>query len=243
MTVLYKKRNKIFNIKGVQMKRSEINIVIQDMLKLINEHKFYLPAFANWSALDYKNMGPEYNEIIDNKLGWDITDFGLSNFKEFGFSLFTIRNGNKNIQKYKKIYAEKLLMLYQGQKAAMHYHASKMEDIINRGGNNVYLTLYNAAKDGKMLDSDVIINMDGRESLVKAATQVCLSPGQSITLDTYTYHDFMVKNEGGSVLLGEISMCNDDDNDNFFYDKNVGRFPKIEEDEPPYRLLCNEYFS
>ena len=41
-------------------------------------------------------------------------------------------------------------------------------------------------------------------------------------------------------LIGEVSMCNDDDNDNYFYE-SVGRFPEIEEDEKPYRLLCNEY--
>ena len=35
-------------------------------------------------------------------------------------------------------------------------------------------------------------------------------------------------------------MCNDDTTDNRFHDA-VGRFPAIEEDEPPYRLLCNEY--
>ena len=35
-------------------------------------------------------------------------------------------------------------------------------------------------------------------------------------------------------------MCNDDANDNRFYEE-LGRFPKIEEDEEPYRLLCNEY--
>ena len=44
----------------------------------------------------------------------------------------------------------------------------------------------------------------------------------------------------GAVLLGEVSMCNDDVNDNRFY-RDYGRFPDIEEDEPPYRLLCNEY--
>ena len=43
------------------------------------------------------------------------------------------------------------------------------------------------------------------------------------------------------MLLGEVSMCNDDDNDNFFYNKEIGRFPEIEEDEEAYRLLCNEY--
>jgi D-lyxose ketol-isomerase len=44
----------------------------------------------------------------------------------------------------------------------------------------------------------------------------------------------------GPVLLGEVSQCNDDNTDNRF-SPPVGRFPTIEEDEPPYRLLCNEY--
>ena len=35
-------------------------------------------------------------------------------------------------------------------------------------------------------------------------------------------------------------MCNDDANDNRFYEK-TGRFPEIEEDETPLYLLCNEY--
>ena len=35
-------------------------------------------------------------------------------------------------------------------------------------------------------------------------------------------------------------MCNDDENDNRFYEP-IGRFPEIEEDEKPYRLLCTEY--
>lgn len=35
-------------------------------------------------------------------------------------------------------------------------------------------------------------------------------------------------------------MCNDDTTDTRFHDP-VGRFPEIEEDAPPYSLLCNEY--
>lgn len=35
-------------------------------------------------------------------------------------------------------------------------------------------------------------------------------------------------------------MCNDDENDNRFYEP-IGRFTEIEEDEEPYRLLCTEY--
>ena len=42
------------------------------------------------------------------------------------------------------------------------------------------------------------------------------------------------------MLIGEVSMCNDDNTNNRFYEE-MGRFPAVEEDEPPYRLLCNEY--
>jgi len=50
----------------------------------------------------------------------------------------------------------------------------------------------------------------------------------------------IINRGSGAVLLGEVSQCNDDNTDNRFYEK-VGRFPAIEEDEPPYRLLCDEY--
>ncbi len=225
----------------VFMKRSEINKVIKDMEALIREHRFEIPPFAKWSAEEWKNKGHEYDEIRDNKLGWDITDFGLGKFGEVGFSLLTIRNGNLKMDKYKKTYAEKLLMLYEGQTAAMHFHWSKMEDIINRGGNDVYITVYNGAKDGSILDTDVSVSMDGKLSTVAAGTKVKLSPGESITITQYMYHDFIVPDTGGSVLLGEVSMCNDDENDNHFVNTAVGRFPEIEEDEFPYKLLCNEY--
>ena len=44
----------------------------------------------------------------------------------------------------------------------------------------------------------------------------------------------------GPIVIGEVSQCNDDNTDNRF-EPPIGRFPTIEEDEPPYRLLCNEY--
>lgn len=65
-------------------------------------------------------------------------------------------------------------------------------------------------------------------------------PGESITIPPYLYHDFHVEEGSGDVLLGEVSMCNDDEADNRFYE-DMGRFPEIEEDEEPYRLLCGEY--
>ena len=223
------------------MKRSKINKVIKDMEALIKEHGFEIPPFAKFTPEEWNEIGHEYDEIRENCLGWDITDYGLDNFDKVGFSLLTIRNGNQKMQeKYPKPYAEKLLMLYEGQTAPMHYHWKKMEDIINRGGNDIYITVYNGAEDGKMLETDVTIYSDGKREVVKAGSRILLKPGQSITITPYMYHDFIVPETGGAVLLGEVSMCNDDENDNCFFE-SIGRFPAIEEDEVPYRLLCNEY--
>ena len=116
-----------------------------------------------------------------------------------------------------------------------------MEDIINRAGVNVVIRVYNALDDETMdQESPVTLHLDGRELTVPAGTQVRLRPGQSITVTPRLYHDFTVEPGSGPVLLGEVSQCNDDVNDNRF-EPPMGRFPRIEEDEPPYRLLCNEY--
>ena len=222
------------------MKRSKINEAIREMEQLIKEHGFELPPFCKWTPKEWEEKGAEYNEIRDNMLGWDITDYGLGDFDKVGFALITLRNGNVKNANYTKTYAEKLLMLKEGQIAPMHFHWNKMEDIINRGGGNVLITVYNSTEDGGFADTDVTVHCDGREFIVPAGTKVCLKPGESITIYPYMYHDFHVEEGTGSVLLGEVSMCNDDENDNRFYEP-IGRFPKIEEDEEAYRLLCTEY--
>jgi hypothetical protein len=73
---------------------------------------------------------------------------------------------------------------------------------------------------------------------VEAGGVVTLSPGESITLPTRLYHTFW--GAGSRVLVGEVSMVNDDARDNRFYEE-VGRFPAIEEDEPPLYLLVTDY--
>ena len=87
---------------------------------------------------------------------------------------------------------------------------------------------------------DLSGRLDGCKRIVPAGTQLRLTPGQSISITPYLYHDFEVEKGSGPVLLGEVSQCNDDLNDNRF-NPPVGRFPAIEEDELPYRLLCTEY--
>jgi len=228
-------------VKDVFMKRSEINNVIKKFEALLDKYNFSLPPFCNWSKEEWESKTAEYDEIRDNQLGWDITDFGLNKFEKIGFSLITLRNGNQTDDRYKKPYAEKLLMLFENQKAPMHYHSFKCEDIINRGGGTIIISVYNAnKKDRSLSESDVLINTDGRSYSAKAGTKVYLKPGESITIWPYQYHDFAVEKGSGDVLIGEVSMCNDDVNDNFFLEP-IGRFPKVEEDEKPYRLLCSEY--
>ena len=224
------------------MKRSEINKALKEMESFINEYKFALPPFCHFTPEEWQSKGQDYDEIRDNMLGWDITDYGQGDFDKVGFSLITIRNGNLAMkEKYSKKYAEKLLYLREEQYAPLHFHWSKMEDIINRGGGNILITVYNSTPD-EQLDkvSDVTVHLDGRKVVVPAGTKVRLTPGESIAVQQYMYHDFAVEKGTGPVLLGEVSECNDDNVDNRFYE-SVGRFPEIEEDEPPYKLLCNEY--
>ena len=126
-------------------------------------------------------------------------------------------------------------------KTPNHFHWYKTEDIINRGGGNILIRVYNSLPDESIdKESDVTVHCDGRTYTVPAGTQVKLTPGESIHIQQYMYHDFEVEPGTGAVLLGEVSQCNDDNTDNRF-NPPVGRFPKIEEDEVPYRLLCNEY--
>ncbi|MDO4339016.1 MAG: D-lyxose/D-mannose family sugar isomerase [Eubacteriales bacterium] len=223
------------------MKRSEINAIIKRFEKLLEEHCFELPDFLKFTPEEWKEKGHEYDEIRDNMLGWDVTDYGMGDYAHLGLALITLRNGNVHREEYTKTYAEKIMMCDPGQVSPMHFHWNKMEDIINRGGGDIRFTLYNATRDEQLdKENDVLICQDGRRYMAKPGEPIILKPGQSLSLYPYYYHEFIIPEDSSSVLIGEVSMCNDDNTDNRFLNP-LGRFPVIEEDEPPYRLLCNEY--
>ncbi len=223
------------------MKRSEINALMRGAAAFLDAHRFCLPPFAFWSPTEWKTKGHEYDEIRDNMLGWDITDFGSGDFRRIGLLLFTVRNGNPSDPRYTKPYAEKLMIVEEDQITPFHFHWSKTEDIINRGGGNLLVQVYNSAKE-EALDtaSPVTVLSDGRRYEVPAGSVVRLTPGESITLYPGMYHQFWGEAGAGRVLLGEVSKVNDDKADNRFLEK-TGRFPDIEEDEAPLYLLCSEY--
>ena len=157
------------------MKRSEINKALKELEAMCAKYKCYLPPFCNFTPEEWQEKGHEYDEVRDCMLGWDITDYGLGNFDKFGFSLITIRNGCRTQpEKYPKVYAEKLLYLKEGQMAANHFHWFKTEDIINRGGGNCLIRVYNSLPNEEIdYESDVEVHCDGlkRWSLVRENQQ------------------------------------------------------------------------
>ncbi len=220
------------------MKRSEINQILKNAKAFMAEKQFILPPWAYWSVDDWKNSKEDIQEIIENMLGWDITDFGSGDFYKRGLFLFTIRNGKFNVDK--KPYAEKIMIVEENQETPMHFHWAKMEDIINRGGGNLVIELYNSTSDEKLDTTPVHLKTDGVKRTVDAGGKVILTPGESICLEQGMYHLFYGEPGKGKVLVGEVSTVNDDTSDNCFYE-SIGRFPVIVEDEEPLHLLASDY--
>jgi D-lyxose ketol-isomerase len=222
------------------MRRSEVNAIITDVKHFLAFHRFLLPGWAYWAPGEWKGAYKKCREIVDNKLGWDITDFGSGDFYKKGLALFTIRNGSW--EKKDKLYCEKIMVAGEGQITPMHFHWNKTEDIINRGGGDLVMELYQADSDEQLSHEPVTVSVDGILVKVMAGEPLLLKPGQSICLKPGLYHRFYGEMNKGEVLIGEVSMVNDDANDNRFYDK-VGRFPEIEEDVEPIHLLVNDYLK
>jgi len=220
------------------MKRSEINQIIREEIEFCRQMNFFLPPFAFWTPEQWKTKEHDYDEIRDNMLGWDVTDYSSGDYYNVGTLLFTIRNGNDKLDKYEKQYCEKLLIIGEGQVTPYHFHYSKMEDIINRGGGNLMMQVYNSTDDYQLADTAVEVSVDGHKVTVEAGTILGLAPGESITLPPYLYHQFWAEEE--KVLSIEVSAVNDDTIDNHFL-AEIARFPELIEDESSAYLLCSEY--
>lgn len=223
------------------MNRSQVNLLIKQAIATLERHEIRLPPFAYWTPAQWGAKGSECDEIRACKLGWDITDFGSSDFAHVGLVVFTVRNGHPIKHPYcKKTYGEKILIVNEGQRTPMHHHVDKSEDIICRTGGVLICRVFNRAPDGALASSDVDVTLDGVRHLVAAGHTFRLLPGMSITIHPFMYHEFWAEPGSGTAILGEVSSVNDDDQDNVFLEK-IGRFPKIVEDVPAEFLLCTEY--
>lgn len=223
------------------MKRSDINRIMAEADEIIRSFGIALPPFAYWSPGEMRSHRANIGGILSARLGWDITDFGHSNYDEMGLFLFTLRNGSLAdlAAGGGMCYAEKIMISKQKQITPMHRHIVKAEDIINRGGATLALELFNSDEEGNVDETtDVTVFTDGVARTQGPGDILKLQPGESVTLMPGNWHAFW--GEGGDVLIGEVSTVNDDLTDNVFRDP-VGRFSTIEEDVEPSHLLVSDY--
>lgn len=221
------------------MNRSRINEILREGDRFIRSFGYALPPFAGWTPDEMRRRRPP--GILEARLGWDVTDFGQEKFDEIGLFLFTVRNGRAaDLNRGSgMVYAEKIMIARENQLTPMHRHLVKAEDIVNRGGANLVLELFEQTADGGLdRGREVEVATDGTLRRLPAGGRLSLSPGESVTLLPGLWHAFWA--EGGDVLIGEVSTVNDDLSDNVFAEP-VGRFGRIEEDEEPFRLLVSDY--
>ena len=223
------------------MKRSFINQLIREAVEFFSSNGFYLPPFAQYTPEDWKQKAAEADEIFDLALGWDVTSFGSGDFFKTGLLLFTVRNGKAGDPRYFKPYAEKIMMVRENQITPLHFHWNKYEDIINRGGGNLVIELYHADPETDSLTGkDFDITVNGFKRCMHSGDKLILMPGDSVCFEHCHAHRFYGESGKGAVMVGEVSMVNDDSNDNCFID-GMPRFDPVEEDEAPCFLLSGEY--
>lgn len=189
------------------MKRSEINRAFREATACFSKNGWALPPHPYW----------------------DMTDFGLGRFWDFGLVLINLAEEPE--------YCEKLMFAVRNQVTPLHAHKIKKEDIVCRHGH-LAIELWAGRPDAVEKGSPLSVNINTESRKVASGDTVRLTAGERITLTPGIFHAFWPESE--SCIIGEVSTANDDANDNFFVDPEIGRFPEIEEDEPGEVVLISE---
>ncbi len=226
------------------MRRSQINAALRQAERTIRDAGIHLPPFATLDPATWDPRDPVHDAIRLPRLGWDVTDFGRGQFERYGLTLLTLRNGYEGTPAGpmpSKPYAEKLMLVREGQRTPMHTHLRKIEDIVHRAGvGRLVLELRADVAQADRRAPPLTIWTDGRARTLDEGERLELSPGESVTLLPGCFHAFWA--EGGNVIAGEVSTVNDDETDNVFVEP-LARFTRIDEDEAPYRWLVNDYVT
>ncbi|MEM8901588.1 MAG: D-lyxose/D-mannose family sugar isomerase [Bacteroidota bacterium] len=159
---------------------------------------------------------------------WDVTDFGLGDFPSYGLVLVNLAEEAE--------YCEKLMYARHGQHTPVHAHKVKKEDIIVRMGL-LSIQLWCGRPDRPKEESFSLKR--NRELMTLSHGEVLtLSAGERITIPPGIFHEFWP--ESTSCIIGEVSTANDDQNDNYFINPDIGRFSQIIEDEPSLLKLVSD---
>lgn len=187
------------------MKRSEINALVRDASACFAAHGWALPPNPRW----------------------DVTDFGLGEWREYGLVLVNLADEPE--------YCEKLMYACKGMTTPAHTHRIKKEDIVARWGT-LRVLVWPGHPDEAASSFEIQVN--GEPRTVSPGEAIDLTPGERITLTPGTYHEFFPLTE--ECIIGEVSTANDDLNDNLFINEKVGRYSQIEEDEPALVQLVSD---
>lgn len=160
---------------------------------------------------------------------WDVTDFGLGNFAKEGLVLINLAEEVE--------YCEKLMYAAKDQTTPAHCHKKKKEDIISRNGTLV-VKVWSGRPDEVSEENTFEVQVNGKMQAVKEGEEISLPSGHRITLIPGVYHAFWPSTD--YCIIGEVSTANDDLNDNFFINPNIGRYSEIEEDEAPLLKLLSD---
>ncbi len=160
---------------------------------------------------------------------WDVTDFGLGDWQRFGLVLVNLAEEPE--------YCEKLMYARRGMATPAHCHRRKKEDIICRAGLLAIQLWAGDPREGRDVRFQVAVDQEPRE--IASGEVIHLAAGSRVTLVPGIYHEFQPASE--QCIIGEVSTANDDLHDNFFVNADIGRYPHIEENEPPVvRLLSDK---
>ena len=187
------------------MRRSEANALVRDAQRAFGD--------AGWA------LPPEPR--------WDVTDFGLGDWRRFGLVLVNLAEEPE--------YCEKLMFARRGMVTPAHAHRVKKEDIIARQGT-LLVRLWDDASLSER--GEVRVGINGESRTLPSGSTVELPAGWRVTLNPGVFHAFEPLTE--TWVLGEVSTANDDLVDNLFVDPDVGRYSAMEEDEPALVRLVSD---
>jgi len=189
------------------MKRSTVNQAVKDAIQCFKKHHWHLPPDPRW----------------------DVTDFGLGHFEQYGLVLINLTEEDE--------YCEKLMYARKGMTTPCHSHIRKKEDIIVRNGK-LAIQVWKGRPAEADKDKKFPLKINGVIDNVNSGDVLALESGQRITLEPGIYHEFYPLSE--ECIIGEVSTSNDDLHDNLCIDPDIGRFSEIIEDETPIVKLVSD---
>lgn len=157
---------------------------------------------------------------------WDVTDFGLGDVNAHGLILVNLAEEPE--------YCEKLMYARPGMRTPAHCHHQKKEDIIARAGS-FRIQLWASCPP---CTGEVKVKVNREWRTLPSGDTLDLRAGERITLFPGVFHEFWPLEP--NTVIGEVSTANDDTRDNDFANTEVGRYPGIEEDQPPLVKLVSD---